>query len=113
MKCPATAKLVQGSTHGYIPPDPNQTFRISKAAGAEAFSNVDVSDAPNQGGTKRLVTVTGLPAGAEVTVALAALDGSPLGVTATARADAQGVAVIHPDVLSTGGILEMFIPGVP
>ena len=24
------ANLVQGSTHGYIPPEPNQTFTISK-----------------------------------------------------------------------------------
>ena len=102
MKCPATAKLVQGSTHGYIPPEPNQTFRLSKAAGAEAFSNVHVSDAPNQDGAKRLVTVTGVPAGAEVTVALAAVDGSPLGVTATATANVQGVAVVRLPIPSGG-----------
>jgi hypothetical protein len=30
MKCPVSAKLVQGSTHGYVPPAPNQTFTISK-----------------------------------------------------------------------------------
>ena len=30
MKCPVKANLVQGSTHGYIPPEPNQTFTISK-----------------------------------------------------------------------------------
>jgi cephalosporin-C deacetylase-like acetyl esterase len=30
MKCPAKALLVQGSTHGYTPPKPNQTFTISK-----------------------------------------------------------------------------------
>lgn len=30
MKCPVKANLVQGSTHGYIPPKPNQTFSISK-----------------------------------------------------------------------------------
>ena len=32
MKCPVSAKLVQGSTHGYVPPAPNQTFTISKLA---------------------------------------------------------------------------------
>lgn len=30
LKCPAKANLVQGSTHGYVPPSPNQTFTISK-----------------------------------------------------------------------------------
>ena len=30
MKCPVSAKLVQGSTHGYVPPAPNQTFTIEK-----------------------------------------------------------------------------------
>jgi len=30
MKCPVKALLVQGSTHGYVPPKPNQTFTISK-----------------------------------------------------------------------------------
>ena len=30
LKCPAKANLVQGSTHGYTPPKPNQTFTISK-----------------------------------------------------------------------------------
>jgi len=30
MKCPVKANLVQGSTHGYTPPQPNQTFTISK-----------------------------------------------------------------------------------
>ena len=30
MKCPVKANLVQGSTHGYTPPKPNQTFTISK-----------------------------------------------------------------------------------
>ena len=30
MKCPVSAWLVQGSTHGYTPPKPNQTFTISK-----------------------------------------------------------------------------------
>ncbi len=46
MNCQATAKLVQGSTHGYIPPTPNQTFTVSKATSADIFfSNADVSDA--------------------------------------------------------------------
>ena len=30
MKCPVKANLVQGSTHGYVPPSPNQKFTISK-----------------------------------------------------------------------------------
>ena len=30
MKCPVKANLVQGSTHGYVPPKPNQTFTIEK-----------------------------------------------------------------------------------
>ena len=30
MKCPVKANLVQGSTHGYVPPKPNQTYTISK-----------------------------------------------------------------------------------
>ncbi|MGN0854172.1 MAG: acetylxylan esterase [Kiritimatiellia bacterium] len=30
MKCPVKAHLVQGSTHGYCPPPPNQTFTIRK-----------------------------------------------------------------------------------
>ena len=32
MRCPVSASLVQGSTHGYIPPTPNQTFTLSKGA---------------------------------------------------------------------------------
>ena len=32
MKCKVSAKLVQGSDHGYVPPNPNQTFTISKVA---------------------------------------------------------------------------------
>ena len=94
MRSQATAKLVQGSTHGYVPPTPNQTFTISKVAGAGNFSNVDVFDAPGRNWTNHVVTVTGLPAGAEVTLSLASVDGTPLGVTATGTADAQGVAVI-------------------
>lgn len=30
MKCPVKAQLYQGSTHGYVPPQPNQVFTISK-----------------------------------------------------------------------------------
>ena len=32
MKCPAKADLYQGSTHGYVPPQPNQIFTISHQA---------------------------------------------------------------------------------
>lgn len=32
MKCPVKANLVQGSTHGFVPKAPNQTFTISKPA---------------------------------------------------------------------------------
>lgn len=32
MRCPASAKLVQGSDHSYTPPQPNQSFTISKEA---------------------------------------------------------------------------------
>ena len=35
MPCAASATLVQGSTHGYVPPEPNQTFTISKKAAAQ------------------------------------------------------------------------------
>ena len=30
MGCPVTVKLVQGSNHGYVPPEPNQTFTLSR-----------------------------------------------------------------------------------
>ena len=35
MGCPVTVKLVQGSNHGYVPPDPNQTFVLSRAGTEE------------------------------------------------------------------------------
>ena len=95
MRCQASALLVQGSTHGYTPTGSNQTYRISKAAGAGNFSNVDVFDTPGRNWTNHLVTVTGLPAGTEVSLSLASVDGTPLGVTETGTADAQGVAVIN------------------
>ena len=112
MRCQATAKLVQGSTHGYVPPDPNQTYRISKAAGAGNFSNVDVFDAPGHNWTNHLVTVTGLPAGTEISLSLASVDGTPLGVTETGTADAQGVAVINVATTPGGNYSYVVTEGV-
>ena len=95
MKCPATAVLVQGSTHSYTPSSPNQTYTLSKSAGAGNFSNVDVYDAAGYDWTNRVITVTGLPAGAEVALALLSADGSAPATTVTATSDLQGVAVIE------------------
>ena len=94
MKCPATAKLVQGSTHSYTPSGENQTYTLTKEAGAGIFSNVDVYDAAGYDWTNRVVTVTGLPAGTEVALALSSANGSAPATTVTATSDLQGVAVI-------------------
>ena len=95
MKCPATAVLVQGSTHSYTPAGTNQTYTLSKSAGAGNFSNVDVYDAAGCDWTNHVVTVTGLPAQTAVSVSLSAVDGSPLGITATATSDTQGMAIVN------------------
>ena len=50
MGCQATAKLVQGSTHGYVPPNPNQTFTISKEAGVSIRADSSWSVLPVFGG---------------------------------------------------------------
>jgi hypothetical protein len=84
MRCQASAKLVQGSDHGYIPPDPNQVYTISKNAIVNAFS----SDEPGFDYTNRVVTVTNAMSGAQLTLTVTAPDGTT--TTATATADENG-----------------------
>ena len=89
MKCAVSAKLVQGSDHGYIPPQPNQQFTISKAA-VEELLPPSVADAEGFDWTNRVVTVTGAQAGKTVTLSLSGRDGTPVEYTATA--DSSGSA---------------------
>ena len=92
MKCAVSAKLVQGSTHGYTPPSPNQTFEISKEMEPEPPPppSAVASDAPGFDWTNRVVTVTNVAAGSSLTLTATASDGTT--VTATATADADGEA---------------------
>ena len=92
MKCKVKAKLVQGSTHGYTPPSPNQTFEISKEMEPEPPPppSAVASDAPGFDWTNRVVTVTNVAAGSSLTLTATASDGTT--VTATATADADGEA---------------------
>ena len=109
MKCQASATLVQGSTHGYVPPQPNQTFVITKAAVTNA--PVAATEAEGLDWTNHLFTVSGLEAGATVTLTLAAPDGTTI-TTLTQAADAGGnvsfspattPGALHDYTLSTGG----------
>ena len=92
MKCAVSAKLVQGSDHGYIPPQPNQQFTISKDAEPEPPAPLPAvaTDAAGFDYTNRIVTVTGLAAGATVTLATSGSNGAT--ATLTATADANGEA---------------------
>ena len=92
MKCQASAYLVQGSDHGYVPPAPNQTFTIQKAAEPEPPPppSAVASDAAGFDYTNRVVTVTNATAGATLTLTATASDGTT--TTATATADANGEA---------------------
>ena len=101
LPCAATAKLVQGSDHGYVPPEPNQVFTLSKAAVTPdppdppdppaPVGDATASDAPGFGWTNRVVTVTNVTAGAELTLSLATPDGTAV-LTAVQTADSTGVA---------------------
>ncbi|MBQ6135955.1 MAG: DUF2341 domain-containing protein, partial [Kiritimatiellae bacterium] len=92
MKCAVSAKLVQGSDHGYIPPQPNQQFTISKDAEPEPPAPLPAvaTDAAGFDYTNRIVTVTGLAAGETVTLATSGSNGAT--ATVTAIADANGEA---------------------
>ena len=109
MKCQASATLVQGSTHGYVPPQPNQTFVITKAAVTNA--PVAATEAEGLDWTNRLFTVSGLEAGVTVTLTLAAPDGTTI-TTLSQAADAGGnvsfspatiPGALHDYTLSAGG----------
>ncbi|MBQ6137966.1 MAG: acetylxylan esterase, partial [Kiritimatiellae bacterium] len=92
MKCAVSAKLVQGSDHGYIPPQPNQQFTISKDAEPELLPPV-VADADGFDWTNRVVTVTGAQAGKTVSLLLTGHDGTPVAYAATA--DSNGSAAFN------------------
>ena len=105
MKCKVSAYLVQGSTHSYTPPSPNQTCTISKEMEPEqpeppAPSSVFASDMPGFDWTNRVVTVTNATAGSELTLTATASDGTT--VTATATVDANGEATF--DVRTAPGM---------
>ena len=92
LKCAAQAKLVQGSTHSFTPPATNQTFTLSKEALPEPPPPQAVAfDAPGYDWTNRVVTVTNVTAGAELTLELSAPDGSQV-VSAVQTADSDGIA---------------------
>ena len=122
LRCAATAKLVQGSNHDYSPPAPNQTFTLSKAAVSDnppddppdppAPTELSVSEAPGYDWTNRVITVSGLAVGTEVTLTFARPGDSPI-ASAVQTADSTGVATIDfptaPGALcsydiSTGGV---------
>ena len=84
LKCPVSAKLVQGSDHSYVPPDPNQTFTIGRSATLPVASEAEGCD-----WTNRLFTVSGLAAGDEVTLTITGGDDSSMRPQA-AVADASG-----------------------
>ena len=92
MKCQVSAYLVQGSDHGYVPPDPNQTYTISKAA-VEELVAPNVADAAGFDWTNRVITVTGAQAGKTVTLSVTGGDGTPVEYTATA--DSNGSATFN------------------
>ena len=109
MKCQVSAKLVQGSDHGYSPPQPNQVFTISKAAAADV-APAFASDAPGFDYTNRVVTVTNATAGALLTLTATAPDGTATTATATASADGEatfGIATLpgteYSYVITQGG----------
>ena len=99
MKCKVSAKLVQGSDHGYVPPSPNQVFTISKEA-EPAPVNVFASDAAGFDYTNCVVTVTNATAGATLTLTATASDGTT--TTATAAADVNGEATF--DIATAPGV---------
>ena len=96
MRCKASAKLVQGSDHGYVPPSPNQVYTISKDVAADAFS----SDEPGFDYTNRVVTVTSATSEAKLTLIATAPDGTT--TRATATADENGEATF--DVATEAGV---------
>ena len=107
LKCAATAKLVQGSNHEYSPPEPNQTYTLSKAAETEDPPNPPspsptVSTAPGYDWTNRLFTVSGLTAGTTVTLDVTGGNASTMS-SLTAVADATGTASF--DASTTPGAL--------
>ena len=85
MKCQVSAKLVQGSDHGYVPPEPNQTFIISKAADAGVSASLaGAAAAPGFAWTNATATVTvsnasSIPEGAKVRLSVADASGAVLG----------------------------------
>ena len=109
LQCAATATLVQGSDHGYVPPDPNQTFTLSKAAVSDdppnpsAPTELSVNETPGYDWTNRVVTATGFASGETVTLAISAGGASPPGEPLTAIADATGTATF--DLPTTPGAL--------
>ena len=87
MPCAATANLVQGSNHGYVPPAPNQAWTISKEeAGpdAPAFS-LSAAVAPGFAWTNGTATVS-----AAVTNGVAVPEGAVVRMTIS---DASGAVV--------------------
>ena len=96
MKCQVTADLVQGSDHGYVPPAPNQTCTISKAAMPDdppepPAPQAVATDEAGYDYTNRVVTVRGATADESLTLTLSTPDGTAVG-TVTATADSEGVA---------------------
>ena len=105
MKCQVSAYLVQGSDHGYVPPDPNQTCTISKAAMPDdppepPAPQAVATDEAGFDYTNRVVTVTGATADESLTLTLTSPDGTAVG-TVTATADSEGVATF--DVATSAG----------
>ena len=109
MPCAATAKLVQGSDHGYVPPEPNQVFTLSKAAETDdppepptPPAELALAEASGFDWTNRLFTVSGLVAGTEVTLDITGRDASVM-LPLTVAADATGTAAF--DVATAPGAL--------
>ena len=85
MKCQVLANLVQGSDHGYVPPEPNQTFTITKAADPGVSASLaDAAAAPGFSWTNATATITvadasSIPEGAKVRLTVADASGTVLG----------------------------------
>ena len=101
MKCPVSAKLVQGSDHSdsSVPPQPNQVFTISKEAEAE-LPPPNVADSEGFDWTNRVVAVTGAQADKTVTLSVTGGDGTPVVYAATA--DGSGSATFNVQTIPGG-----------
>ena len=116
MKCASTATLVQGSTHGYVPPQTNQTFVLSKAADVAVDPGFVLSGAAAEPGfswTNGTASVTvsaenaeAVSAGAKVRMTVANASGAVLGTVDRAWTGAGDYAFDTAEAVSGAALAE-------